>query len=709
MRVASLAFDWLGFLFGGDPTYERYKKSKTSIATLSDRSPIFGDAESLIAEALREGFDLSSRAKPRVTVIIPSFGNFHHTLACLRSIDRHKGAIPFQVQVVDDASGEATLPLFANLPGVNFRSNAINLGFVLNCNEAARSVSSDFIYLLNNDTEVTSGWLDSLVDVMDRRDDVGIVGSKLLFPNGTLQEAGGIMWADASAWNWGRSDQADRPCFNFVRETDYVSGASLLVRTKLWRALGGFDQHYMPAYCEDSDLAFRARARGWRVCYQPASVLIHYEGVSHGTDLESGGKAHQTINQAKFRERWRDVLEREHFPNGEHLFLARDRSRNKSHILVIDHYVPQPDRDAGSRTIMSFIKSFLDLDWHVVFWPHNGWYDPQYAPVLQQLGVEVIYGDEAANGIANWLKNSGLYIDVVLVSRPDVYEEFAPVIRQHSRAPIVYYGHDIHHRRMLMEAELNPKVGLASATEVMRLREMSIWYDADIVLYPSAEESAMVANALSDAPHKSKPIQPYVFDIADSKVDRKVDQNLVIFVAGFGHPPNVDAATWLVKEIMPRVWSVAPQMKLALIGSNPTEDVKRLAGDRVDVTGFVSDEVLKEYYRSACIALVPLRIGAGVKSKVVEAFANGVPLVTTTVGMQGLEDSQGVAEVHDQSEDFASAVIRMLNDEDLRYFYRRRGLAYADRFSEESMRKAWSMILGEVTHQRSKEFKDLKG
>jgi glycosyltransferase involved in cell wall biosynthesis len=183
----------------------------------------------------------------------------------------------------------------------------------------------------------------------------------------------------------------------------------------------------------------------------------------------------------------------------------------------------------------------------------------------------------------------------------------------------------------------------------------------------------------------------------------------VIFVAGFGHPPNVDAATWLVKEIMPRVWSVAPQMKLALIGSNPTEDVKRLAGDRVDVTGFVSDEVLKEYYRSACIALVPLRIGAGVKSKVVEAFANGVPLVTTTVGMQGLEDSQGVAEVHDQSEDFASAVIRMLNDEDLRYFYRRRGLAYADRFSEESMRKAWSMILGEVTYQRSKEFKDLKG
>ncbi len=694
MRLATLAFDYLGPLFSGDPTYERYRSSSLASTQWKGSHRLDGPAEILIKETLDSGFNLETKAVPRVTVIIPTFGQFHHTLSCLRSIERHKGSTAFKLKVVDDASDDAYIPLLGLLPGIDFRSNAINLGFLLNCNEAAQNASTEFICFLNNDTEVLPGWLDALVELMDRVPDAGIVGSKLLFADGSLQEAGGIMWRDASAWNWGRGDRPDRPCYNFVRETDYVSGASLLVRTNLWRSLGGFDEHYVPAYCEDSDLAFRARGQGWRVFYQPHSQIIHHEGVSHGRNLESGGKAHQVLNQAKFEQRWRETLRNDHFPNAEHVFLARDRSQSRKHLLIMDHYVPQPDRDAGSRTMMHFMRAFISLQWQIVFWPHNGWYDPHYTPGLQQLGVEVIYGDEAAKGLKSWLGDVSPYIDAVLLSRPDVFEEFEPLVRSVTKVPLMYYGHDIHHRRMQMESGFKPRHGIEADVERMRQREVRIWQASDLVLYPSYEEQHYVSDVLGDD-RRSRSIQAYVFEpVAESHVASPSD-TLLIFVAGFGHPPNVDAAMWLVKDIMPRVWSVVPKARLKLIGSNPSPDVKNLADEQVEVTGFVTDQQLERYYRSATLALVPLRFGAGVKSKVIEALANGVPLVTTPVGMQGLAESEGVAEVRVEADDFAIAVVRLLKDESRRVNFRLAGLRYAARFSQQSLCLAWSQLLDE--------------
>ena len=119
-------------------------------------------------------------------------------------------------------------------------------------------------------------------------------------------------------------------------------------------------QFIRPPYCEDADIAFQVRARGYRTLYQPQSALIHHEGRSHGRDLDSGIKAYQVINQQKLFERWRATLEADHFPNATDVFVARDRSRYKPHIVVIDHYIPQWDRDAGSRSTYLYIKLFCD-------------------------------------------------------------------------------------------------------------------------------------------------------------------------------------------------------------------------------------------------------------------------------------------------------------------------------------------------------------
>ena len=131
-------------------------------------------------------------------------------------------------------------------------------------------------------------------------------------------------------------------------------------------------------------ISTKVREAGLKVYYQPASTVVHHEGISHGTDLNVGIKAYQVKNQQRFRERWKTTLAREHFANGENVFRAVGRTRSARTILIVDHYIPQPDRDAGSRTMWQFIRMFLHRGFSVKFWPENLNHDPLYTSLLQQ-------------------------------------------------------------------------------------------------------------------------------------------------------------------------------------------------------------------------------------------------------------------------------------------------------------------------------------
>ncbi len=620
-----------------------YRKNKFN--NLNTNNDIFSSIQTK-----REGIFFDKYDYIDVSIVIAMYGNVDMTLDCLSTLKSASSGLNIEVIVIDDNSNDPRLGEIKNINGIIFIENYENIGYLASCNRASKSAKGRYIHLLNNDTLLAPFSIVSLFESFVD-DNVGAVGSKLVYPDGTLQEAGCIIWRDGSAWNYGRGSDTEDYRFNFVRRVDYCSAASLMVRSDVWFNLDGFDEHFAPAYCEDSDLAFRMRAQGLHVLYQPASVVLHLEGKSHGADTTSGVKAFQIVNNEKLFARWsHELLTRQ--PSGYRIPVAA-RCETKKVILFIDHYVPEPDRDAGSRTVFSIIKILLNENWHIVFIPDN-MRKSDYTTSLQALGVEVVYGNSIDQN--NWIADNLRWIDAVLLSRPQIASKYINLILSSSKVPVIFYGHDLHHLRMMGD----PDPAVANQAEEIMETELSIWKKSDLVLYPSSSEVHVVKNLCPSA--NALVLQPYEF--FPTSRNAAPESKDVVFVAGFSHSPNVDAAVWFVTEIWPQVFSADPRARLKLVGSNPSKEVLALHSDIVEVTGWVSDEELINIYSKARVAVVPLRFGAGIKSKTLEALAYGVPLVTTSIGAQGINNLNRISFIRDDSKSFALAVLDLLATSD---------------------------------------------
>lgn len=571
---------------------------------------------------------------PKVSIIIPVYNQFDFTYACLGSILRNTPDIEYEVIIADDVSTDLTIKLGEVAQNIHIIRNDTNKRFLLNCNNAAKSAKGEYILFLNNDTQVQPNWLSALVTLIDSDETIGMVGPKFVYPDGRLQEAGGIVWDNGNAWNYGRYQDPDAPEYNYVKEVDYITGASILVRHSLWKDIGGFDERYVPAYCEDSDLAFEVRKHGYKVMYQPLSVVVHFEGISNGTDTSSGLKSYQTKNSDVFFKKWKDVLKNEHLPDGTDVFHARDRSLGKKTLLMIDHYIPQFDRDAGSRTIFQYLKLFKSKDYNVIFIGDNFCYDKLYAVPLEQMGIEILYGTYYYHNWAKWLEENGNHIDIVFLNRPHISIKYIDVIRTKTKAKLLYYGMDLHYLRKMREYEISNNPSDLEESHYWKNLEYSIMRKVDVSYFPSPIEIAAISKENPSIYARTFPI--FMYDNVKKPSYDPISRKNMMFIGGYTHTPNSDAVKWFHDTIWPTIVKRLPDVKMYIIGSNVTEEIKAMNQGNFVVVGPVNDSELESYYASCRLSVVPLRYGAGIKGKVVEAMYHGLPVLTTSIGAEGL-------------------------------------------------------------------------
>ena len=600
---------------------------------------------------------------PTVSIVIPAYNQFSYTWACLKSIREHSGAIPYEVIIADDCSTDETAEIEKYVSGIRVIHNQENLRFLLNCNHAAESARGKYILFLNNDTQVLDNWLEPLVRLAEADPKTGMVGSKLLYPDGRLQEAGGILWKDGSAWNYGNGKNPADPEYSYVKEADYISGAAIMIRKELWEKLGGFDERFAPAYYEDADLAFQVREAGYKVMFQPQSRVVHFEGISNGTDTGSGQKAYQVENQKKFLDKWKMVLEAEHEPNGVNVFKAKDRSLKKKHILVVDHYVPMFDKDAGSRGTYMYLQLFVRMGFKVTFIGDNFYPHEPYTTALTQKGIEVLYGNYYYLNWKSWLRKNAGQFDYIYLQRPYIAIKYIDIVKQHAKGKIIYYAVDLHHIREMREYEITHDPKLLTSAQKWKKIEYKLFRKADVGHVVGAYEQEVMQKAFPDKPIRNIPL--YIYDGLAKRIEKNFSRRSdLLTVGGFAHRPNIDGVLWFAREVFPKILEKEPGIVWHVVGSKPTEEIKALAGEHIIIHGFVEDRELEALYRRCRMAVVPLRYGAGVKGKVLEACYYQIPLVTTPIGAEGLSTEEGAMVIEEDAGRMAEAICDLYEDQE---------------------------------------------
>jgi glycosyltransferase involved in cell wall biosynthesis len=394
------------------------------------------------------------------------------------------------------------------------------------------------------------------------------------------------------------------------------------------------------------------------VVVQPASEIVHLEGASAGTNPAGGGmKRFQATNHRKFLARWKDTLATHRF-NGELPELEAEREV-RQRALFIDDSVPEPDKDAGSNAAFQHMMSLQRLGYKVTFIPADNMarIDP-YTLDLQRRGVECLYHPFYFS-VEDVVKKQRVPFELVYLHRYSNASKYAGLVRQHfPQARILYNVADLHFLRAEREAELAGDGKLRDRAEQLRRLELGAMSFVDRVIVHSSAEADLLREI---APAIDVRVIPWTVpprDIARKPAARPA----IAFIGGYRHPPNVDAAQWTAQVLMPVLRRSVPGIELLLVGSHMPPEVSALAAKDIVPLGFVPS--LDGVFERVRATVAPLRFGAGLKGKVLESLAAGVPCVMTPVAAEGIALPPALQSlVADQPEALAARIAALCRDD----------------------------------------------
>ncbi len=578
---------------------------------------------------------------PDVSIIIPAMNKFEISYHAIASLILAQNKASFEVILVDDASSDETTAAENIIENLTVVRNEVNLGFVKSNNKAAGMARGKYLCLLNNDTEVTAGWIDQALELFEIYNDVGAVGCKLVYPDGKLQEAGGIVWASGAPWNYGKNKNASHPSFNYVREPDYLSAAALFVCRSVWDTVGGFSEEYAPAYYEDTDLAFKIRKAGYSTFYCPSSVVVHYEGKSNGTSTKSGIKQYQDINSKKFRAKWFSEY-KNHGVDGKNPHLEVDRKHHFK-VLVLDSDTPRKNNDAGSYAAFQEMKLMMELGCKLTFMPGNMAHMGVHTEHLQKLGVECLYYP-FYQSVEQLLKFRGDEFDAIYITRYKVAAESLDAIRSLTKAKVIFNNADLHFLRELRETLQNKSVDF-SGPLATKENELAVIDEVDVAICYTEEERAVITSHVMKEDNIMR--CPWVVKTA-SHVTPFAERKGIAFLGGYRHTPNIEAVEFFCEKVMPVLCERMPDIVFKVYGSHSPDSFTDYECANVEIHGFVED--VADVYDNARVFVSPLLSGAGLKGKIIDCMAKGLPAIVSPI------TAEGTGLVHSQSTYIADEV-----------------------------------------------------
>lgn len=606
--------------------------------------------------------DVPATVTPDLSVILVLYNQAGLTRTTLQALADQRGAV-FETVIVDNASDDETAGLLQRVRGARIVRNEQNAGFLRAANQGAALARGRHLVFLNSDAIVQPGALAVAVAHLDAEPATGVLGGRIVLTAGGLQEAGNMIFRDGSTLGIGRGEDPFCPAAMARRATDYVSGVFMAVRAPLWHMLGGFDERFAPAYYEDTDFCLRVWQAGFRVVYDPAVLVEHLEWGS-----ATGDEAPRQMreNRQQFVARHRDWLEHQPAPapqplHGDRWRSPEDRPR-RPRVLILDNEVPHMVKGGGLPRARLMLQSLRD--WPVTFFPlwlaDDDWRDV-YASLPPSTEVMLGWGMDRLEAFLE--QRRGLY-DVLVVSRPPNLRALAP-LRQ--RRPELFAG-----MRMIYDAEAlfalrevpeaavkgRPMTRTAAqarlAAEIGQARGVDqVWVvsERDAQLFRVAgHQVRILSHALAPRPTAPGPQH----------------RSGLLFI-GTLHPdtPNEDGLIWFITQVMPLLRAWLPRSPvLSVVGINRSSRVSALSADDVRILG--PKDTLNTLYDSARVFVAPVRFSGGVPLKVIEAAAQGVPVVASAVLLRQLGWTEGVdIQAARNAEAFALGIVRLLRDDAL--------------------------------------------